>query len=44
MLGLAADAVKELSKDKPSGDIVEYKTKDFIKTLEVSNLSVWTSE
>ena len=35
MLSLAADAVEELSKDSPSGEVVEYKTKDFLKTLEV---------
>lgn len=29
MLSLAADAVEELSKDSPSGEVVEYKTKDF---------------
>lgn len=36
MLNLAAGAVEELSKDNPSGEIVEYKTKDFVKTVEVS--------
>ena len=35
MLSLAADAVEELSKESPSGEVVEYKTKDFLKTLEV---------
>ena len=35
MLNLAADAVVELSKENPSGEIVEYKTKDFLRTLEV---------
>ena len=35
MLSLAAGAVEELSKDSPSGEIVEYKTKDFVKTVEV---------
>ena len=35
MLNLAAGAVEELSKDNPSGEIVEYKTKDFVKTVEV---------
>ena len=35
MLSLASDAVEELSKEKPSGEMVEYKTKDFLKTLEV---------
>lgn len=37
MLNLAAGAVEELSKDSPSGEIVEYKTKDFVKTVEVCN-------
>ena len=36
MLHLAAGTVEELAKDDPSGDIVEYKTKDFVKTVEVS--------
>lgn len=36
MLILAAGAVEELSKDNPSSEIVEYKTKDFVKTVEVS--------
>ena len=38
MLSLASDAVEELSKEKPSGEMVEYKTKDFLKTLEVWTL------
>ena len=38
MLGLAAEAVEELSKDSPSSEMVEYKTKDFVKTVEV----MWT--
>ena len=42
MLSLASDAVEELSKEKPSGEMVEYKTKDFLKTLEVWTLEVWT--
>lgn len=36
MLGLAAGAIEELSKESPSAEVVEYKTKDFVKTLEVS--------
>jgi len=35
MLGLAAGAIDELSKESPSAEAVEYKTKDFVKTLEV---------
>ena len=35
MLGLAAGAIDELSKENPSAEAVEYKTKDFVKTLEV---------
>ena len=35
MLNLVSDAVEELAKDTPSAQIVEYKTKDLIKTLEV---------
>ena len=31
-----ADAVDELSKQSPSSDTVEHKTKDFLKSLEVS--------
>ncbi|KAL5474042.1 hypothetical protein EMCRGX_G028615 [Ephydatia muelleri] len=34
MLNLVSDAVEELAKDAPSAPIVEYKTKDLIKTLE----------
>ena len=36
MLALVAGAIDELSKDSPSAEVVEYKTKDFVKTLEVS--------
>lgn len=36
MLGLAAEAMEELSKDSPSPEVVEYKTKDFVKTVEVN--------
>ncbi len=36
MLDLAAGAVEELSKESPSSEVVEYKTKDFVKTLEVA--------
>ena len=35
MLSLASDAVEELTKEKPSGEVMEYKTKDFLKILEV---------
>jgi hypothetical protein len=35
MLSLAAGAVEELAKDDPSGEVVEYRTKDFVKTVEV---------
>lgn len=35
MLSLAAGAMEELSKDSPSGEVLEYKTKDFVKTVEV---------
>ena len=37
MLRLAAEAMEELSKDSPSSEVVEYKTKDFVKTLEVND-------
>lgn len=36
LMSLAANAVSELSKSKPSPEIVEYTTKDFVKTLDVS--------
>ena len=42
MLSLAAGAIQELSKDEPAGDIVEYKTKDFVKTVEVSTIGMTT--
>lgn len=35
MLTMAADAIQELSKESPSAEVVEYRTKDFLKTLEV---------
>ena len=35
MLKLAAESIEELAKENPSSEIVEYKTKDFLKTLEV---------
>ena len=35
MLSLAAGAMEELSKGSPSGEVLEYKTKDFVKTVEV---------
>lgn len=34
MLKLAAESIEELAKENPSSEIVEYKTKDFLKTLE----------
>ena len=33
---LAANAVSELCKPNPSSETVEYTTKDFVKTLDVS--------
>ena len=35
MLTLAADTIHELSRPTPSSEVVEYKTKDFLKTVEV---------
>lgn len=35
MLTLAADTIQELSRQTPSSEVVEYKTKDFLKTIEV---------
>ena len=35
MLTLAADTIQELSRASPSSEVVEYKTKDFLKTVEV---------
>ena len=35
MLTLAADTIHELSRPTPSSEVVEYKTKDFLKTIEV---------
>ena len=35
MLTLAADTIHELSRPAPSSEVVEYKTKDFLKTIEV---------
>lgn len=40
MLTQAAGAMEELSKDDPSGEIVEYHTKDFVKTLEVCQFTM----
>jgi hypothetical protein len=36
MLTLAADTIHELSQPSPSSEKVDYKTKDFLKTVEVS--------
>lgn len=36
MLTLAADAIQELSRPAPSSEVVDYKTKDFLKTVEVT--------
>ena len=35
MLSLAADSIKELSKDDPDQGLVDHKTKEFVKVLEV---------
>lgn len=35
MLTLASDTVHELSRPNPSSEVVDYKTKDFLKTVEV---------
>ena len=35
-MNLAANAVSELCKPRPSSETVEYTTKDFVKTLDVS--------
>ena len=37
MLSLAAGTMEELSKDSPSSEVLEYKTKGFVKTLEVNS-------
>ncbi|XP_003382781.1 PREDICTED: mediator of RNA polymerase II transcription subunit 11-like [Amphimedon queenslandica] len=34
LLSHAADAIGELSKPNPAQEMVEYKTKDFLKSLE----------
>ena len=36
LMSLAANAVSELCKPAPSTETVEYTTKDFVKTLDVS--------
>lgn len=36
LLILSAEAVEELSKDQVSVEVVQYKTKDFLRSLEVS--------
>ena len=36
LMSLAANAVNELCKPTPSTETVEYTTKDFVKTLDVS--------
>ena len=36
LMNLAASAVSELCKASPSSETVEYTTKDFVKTLDVS--------
>lgn len=36
-MSLAASAVKELCRPAPSSETVEYTTKDFVKTLDVSD-------
>ena len=36
MLTLAADTIHELSQPHPSSEKVDYKTKDFLKTVEVN--------
>ena len=38
MLTLAADTIHELSQPTPSSEKVDYKTKDFLKTVEVLKL------
>ena len=37
MLANIAVAVREMSKDNPSPDLVEEKTKEFLSTLQVAN-------
>ena len=36
LLILSAEAVEELSKDQVSVEVVQYKTKDFLRSLEVT--------
>ena len=36
LMSLAESAVRELCKSNPSSETVEYTTKDFVKTLDVS--------
>lgn len=40
MLTLAADTIHELSQPNPSSEKVDYKTKDFLKTVEVIQLKI----
>lgn len=35
MLSLAADSIKELGKEDPDHGLVDHKTKEFVKVLEV---------
>ena len=39
MLTLAADTILELSRPTPSSEVVGYKTKDFLKTVEVIHIT-----
>lgn len=40
MLANIAVAVREMSKDNPSPDLVEEKTKEFLSALQVTNCTL----
>ena len=42
MLANIAVAVREMSKDNPSHDLVEEKTKEFLSALQVTNFTFTT--
>lgn len=37
LLEHAAEAIEEVSKPHPSAETIEYKTKDFLRSLQVRN-------
>lgn len=44
MLGSIAAAVSEMSKDNPSADLVEEKTKEFLSSLQVTHFNVTAAQ